>query len=433
MLWWKIWICSLFIASLLILGILKPIDSSAQDVENIDESAPSDSLIEDPEINPIAIYAEGLSLSYEEAKNRLIIQDEFTDLVAKIAEKDPTFAGSWIEHEPEFRLSISFTTPNGQKKLRKYLQDIAWADLVTAEQSSFSIGEITSIQNHLHKVGSDNDLRFDSGFNQRERAIKLYTTNPDELRLQLESMPSLKKHLDLFVVEYREPVQAASLPSPNYILRGGVRGNIPGGSCTTGFAVRDKITGSAYMATAGHCGDPMSAALGPLPSYLRSIGPVVERKNDRYADLQIHDALSTGWTLTNQIMAGHTALTIVDYEEKLETQGAYVVKRGAITGSSIGLVTNIRARPYFGGLQRASVFVEAERASWWWNPGPMACPGDSGAPVYRTYPHLSWQQVGVTGILAYGPVRSCTIADQTWFGYTPVDALLSMGYEPMID
>lgn len=54
------------------------------------------------EPNPVVqSYAEAMGISYEEAERRLAIQLEMDVLGRKIAEGEPTYAGSWILSRPQ--------------------------------------------------------------------------------------------------------------------------------------------------------------------------------------------------------------------------------------------------------------------------------------------------------------------------------------------
>jgi len=105
----------------------------AQNVETIPVDSPL------PEPDPIILeYARTLGLSNEEAGQRLKLQNEMDALESKIREGEPTYAGSWTVHQPNFGLVVSFATPNGEEKIRKYLDGIEWANLVSVQQSPFT-------------------------------------------------------------------------------------------------------------------------------------------------------------------------------------------------------------------------------------------------------------------------------------------------------
>src|SRR5262245_30876362 len=107
---------SLIAACLMILIVLsfvvvaQPADSTDQSQNsNPNQAYPAPGQPSPSEPNPIvAEYAKTHANSYEEAYRRLEIQSQIPSVIGSIAQKEPTYAGSWIQHEPEFRLFIAF-------------------------------------------------------------------------------------------------------------------------------------------------------------------------------------------------------------------------------------------------------------------------------------------------------------------------------------
>ena len=67
-------------------------------------------------------YATEYGLDLEEAVRRLALQEPIGALNAELAEKEQaTFAGLWVEHEPEYRLFVRFTQ-RGERTLQPYIE-----------------------------------------------------------------------------------------------------------------------------------------------------------------------------------------------------------------------------------------------------------------------------------------------------------------------
>jgi len=49
---------------------------------------------------------------------------EMPALINLIEESEPQYAASWIEHKPELTLVVSFTTSNGDTKLKNILKTL---------------------------------------------------------------------------------------------------------------------------------------------------------------------------------------------------------------------------------------------------------------------------------------------------------------------
>ncbi len=181
---------------LLLIGLLLPLliqpkQISAQDNE--------------PEPNFMVVeYAELHNLSYEEAERRLQLQVEMSALEGQIINGEPTYAGSWMQHEPEFGLTVAFTVSNGQEIIQKYLDGIAWADLVEVRQAKYTVGELTDILILVTQAAHNTGIPFESGDNIPAGKVTLYTPNPEELRHQLETQGAVTQYIDDIEYIYQE-------------------------------------------------------------------------------------------------------------------------------------------------------------------------------------------------------------------------------------
>ena len=69
------------------------------------------------------IYVRDTGVTLEEALHRFELQKAAGELNAELTVKEPdTFAGLWIEHEPDFKIVVGFTR-NGEKTLEPYLSN----------------------------------------------------------------------------------------------------------------------------------------------------------------------------------------------------------------------------------------------------------------------------------------------------------------------
>lgn len=164
------------------------------------------------EPNPVVqSYAEAMGISYEEAERRLAIQLEMDVLGRKIAGGEPTYAGSWILHQPEFGLIVSFAAPNGAEIIQPYLEGIAWADLVQVQQAPYSVDELLAIQTQVSEAARSTGIPFGAGSNIPLSRVNLYTLQPEELRRQLETKEEIQVYLDM--IDYIEEGPAAPASS----------------------------------------------------------------------------------------------------------------------------------------------------------------------------------------------------------------------------
>lgn len=170
------------------------------------------------EPNPmVTMYAEAMGISYAEAERRLTLQAEMSVLEGQVAQGEPTYAGSWMQHQPDFRLFIGFAAPNGQELLQKYLVGLPWADLVEAKQLPFTVGELLNILTLVNQAALQTGIPFESGENLKVGKVTLYTPDPAAMRQALAQDDTIQAYLDDIEFVYQA---ALSVPadSPTTIM-----------------------------------------------------------------------------------------------------------------------------------------------------------------------------------------------------------------------
>lgn len=140
-------------------------------------------------------YAEAFNVSLEEAAYRLRLQGEMDILERQVIDNEPTYAGSWTVHQPEFGIVIALASPNAEEILDEYLQGIAWADLVSIQEAPRTLDELREILNIVNEAAVRTGIRFSSGSNIQGSKITLYTSEPEALRTALEADESAQPYL----------------------------------------------------------------------------------------------------------------------------------------------------------------------------------------------------------------------------------------------
>ena len=156
------------------------------------------------------------------------------------------------------------------------------------------------------------------------------------------------------------------------------------GLCTSGFAARQRSTGTYGIITAGHCREPLTMHGVSLPWVTGYEGTT--------ADAQFHEIPSgSGHQLKSQFVDYRSTppetVVVRGAESWSGMLGDFVCHTGNITGSTCGTVTNIYHRPTYAGACYADEFnTPAECAARFvrvYGSGLKGCKGDSGGPVYR--------------------------------------------------
>ena len=166
----------------------------------VDEPTPGPALQADA-----AEYARQTGVSQEEAQRRLRLQNEFGGLNGLLqSEQSQTFAGLWIQHEPEYRLVVAFTQ-DGEQTLQPYLEGKSWAELVEIKSFSHSLAELKAAQWQTMKTARTLNIPIYSGIDERENRVNVVVGNPE---LFLEEVHAAG-------LELPEPVEVAAIDPDN--------------------------------------------------------------------------------------------------------------------------------------------------------------------------------------------------------------------------
>lgn len=215
---WQLVVLCVVLVTLSLLNGVYPFASRAEPAfaRNDREESPLPTPEVEEEIEPhIQMYAEAFGISYAEAKWRLGLQGEMNDLQARVQIPADIYAGTWIQHQPEFRLVFAFTVANGAEIIQPYLDGIEWADLILVQQSPYTVDELLAIQAQVSEAARSTGIPFGAGSNIPLSRVNLYTLQPEELRRQLETKEEIQEYLDM--IDYIEEGPAAPASSPHEI------------------------------------------------------------------------------------------------------------------------------------------------------------------------------------------------------------------------
>jgi len=115
-----------------------------------------------------------------------------------------TFAGLWIQHEPEYRVVVAFTR-DGEKTIRPYVADTLLANLIEVRPAEATYAELMAAQREAHRLlgeaGFSLGLSFSSGSNVQENRIEIYVTDRALFDAALkEANVRLPEHVEVVTV-----------------------------------------------------------------------------------------------------------------------------------------------------------------------------------------------------------------------------------------
>ena len=122
-------------------------------------------------------YAKDFGVDVEEAICRLSLQDEIGELGAELAanERD-TFAGLRIQHQPDFRVIVEFTS-GGEETMARYLKNSRLANIVEIRNADVSLENLKATQREAMRIAEATGMRVESSTMVQENRVELYVTD----------------------------------------------------------------------------------------------------------------------------------------------------------------------------------------------------------------------------------------------------------------
>lgn len=178
----------------------------------------AETAVSTPEIQEIHLeaqsYADAMGISLEEASRRLALQESIGELGASLAANEAgTFAGLWIEHEPEYKVVVSFVGDEGiEGVIRPYLQTYpALADIIEIRTAQYTLAELEAAQQEAFRIVAQLEpMSIAGGVDVMENRVYLTVGNPE---LFLQSVADAGYELPSMVVV--EPINPDDIPASN--------------------------------------------------------------------------------------------------------------------------------------------------------------------------------------------------------------------------
>ena len=143
------------------------------------EGENAEPLGEEAQIVDAHLYASRYGIDLEEALRRLQLQDAVDGLEAALIEQEgDTFAGLWIQHEPEFRIVVAFTR-DGEETIQPYIEDKPFADVVEVRTADATLEELKAAEEatYLALCDLDLDVLVGSLINVTKNRVELLVTD----------------------------------------------------------------------------------------------------------------------------------------------------------------------------------------------------------------------------------------------------------------
>ncbi len=174
------------------------------------EVTPTPLDMDDPLVRDAASFAEAEGLSLEEAVQRMVFQETIGDIQpALMADLPDTYAGLWVENQPQYRIVIALTEGD-ETTIQPYVSGKAWADYVEVRPATYSLAELRAAQEGASRVARQLNLALSTTVDVMGNRVELMVGNADLFQADL-SVAGLELPEAVTVV----PIAAEPLPDTN--------------------------------------------------------------------------------------------------------------------------------------------------------------------------------------------------------------------------
>ena len=139
----------------------------------------------DSEPNPdAALLAEQLGISLEEALDRSDLSSAYGDLNLDAqlrSSAGDTFAGVWVQQEPEFGIVVLFTVPidDGERLVRPHIEGTPFSEITEVRQAQFTVAELEGERSEAEAMFAANGLLYGSFVNLSENRVEIFPMDLD--------------------------------------------------------------------------------------------------------------------------------------------------------------------------------------------------------------------------------------------------------------
>ena len=339
-------------------------------------------------------YASDYDVTVEEARRRLNLQASVGSLDEELAANESaTFAGLWIEHQPNFRIIALFIN-DGAATVRRYITDGPLDGLVEVRAADATLNDLVAAQNEAMTKVSDLNVRVESLIDVKTNRVKM-------LVVEREMLDTLLTERDVQLPSQVDIVTVSQLSQETIDLFAGLELDSPDGNCTSGFSVLHS-DGTKGITTAAHCTGNHSFDGKALSFRDGRLGAHYDVKwYEGHSDHTLRGLMKDG--PNNRYVYGTKS-------RSQQAVGEYVCRYGVRTGAGCGEIYSKNVQPTGqqgckAGCTFSATFVLVEKTS-----GNLAVGGDSGGPWF-------------SGNTAYGIMRSRGTAPDGTVGevYMPIN------------
>jgi streptogrisin C len=302
-----------------------------------------------------ASYAADRGLTLAEARTALADQAAAGDVLERLEQEFPTFAGGWIEHGRTVTAVARFqgSVPQGAAAIAA-----GRAELIGG--AGRTLAQLSARANEVHDaVAARFGTSVTTAFDVQTGLVRVSAETPAGLRVRL---PEIARAPDVRVTLTQGAVAGVEH------TRGGAKTPWDGGStyCTTAFSVAKN--GTYGFATAGHCQNDRSYR--QPENGLTYNAPYQAQHRGDWGDFQWHTTPHVEYAEFYTTSTGHR--DVLGYDGSI-AEGDYVCKYGRTSGYGCGYVKDSSVSSTFDGITHRRLVAMR---------GYITEGGDSGGPWF---------------------------------------------------
>lgn len=287
-----------------------------------------------------ASYAADRGLSVAEARTALADQAAAGDILERLEQEFPTFAGGWIEHGPAVTAVARF-----QGRVPQGAAAIAAGRAELIGGAGRSLAQLRARANEVHDAVAESfGTSVTTGFDVHTGIVRVSAETPAALR----GLPpqGVRAHLPetARAPDVRVTLTKTAAAGVEH-TRGGAKTPWDGGSsyCTTGFSVAK--SGTYGFVTAGHCQNDRSYR--QPEDGLTYNAPYQAQHRGDWGDFQWHTTPHVEYAEFYTTSTGHR--DVLGYDGSI-AEGDYVCKYGRTSGYGCGYVKDANVNVTFDGI-----------------------------------------------------------------------------------
>lgn len=328
----------------------------------------------DPAQRDTKTYASDYGVSVKEASRRLELQEkQIGKLNGKLeANEKDTFAGLWVEHEPEFRVFTRFTA-EGSRTVRSYTKGTPLENLVETKPAEVTLEELKAAEYRASRELEVEGVNAESTIDVKENEVEAFVAKKTQIN-------EVRRSQEIRLPKQATVIKVTGLSKPSARLYGGrwLYSAYAGPECTAGYSVKHRTMGRGTT-TAGHCRpNPNKGNYRRL--YFKYTHLPLVGTGRAYGSYDVQWHRPNGHTPVQRFWDGYGTRRVQGAKGRNRTyRGQYVCKYGLSTGYKCGRVRRTDYRP-------SSLYIRNPRATFIvvhnkYN-RDLSAGGDSGGPWF---------------------------------------------------